>query len=144
MINAIIEILKIMGWLGLILAILAIVNIICGIANNMNNGEEFNSKKLLKGIFKVIIFYISAVFTSIAFIILPYINTMITSAFEAELISSELLNTLSGIAILGIVIASITTQGKKALENITKLSTVNSDIEKIDWEIEEKEKTKNE
>ena len=144
MINAIIEILKIMGWLGLILAILAIVNTICGIASNMSNGEEFNSKKLLKGVLKVVIFYISAVFTSIAFIILPYINIMITSAFKAELISSELLNTLSGVAILGIVIASIITQGKKALENITKLSTINSDIEKTDWEIEEKEKTENE
>lgn len=144
MMNAIIETLKIMGWLGLVLAILAIVNMICGTASNISNGEDFNSKKLSKGILKMVIFYMSAVFTSIAFTILPYINTMITNAFGAELISSELLNILSSVAILGVVIASVVAQGKKALENVTKLSTISSDVEKITWEVEEEEETENE
>ena len=81
----------------------------------------------------------SAVFVSVAFTMLPYINTMITDAFGVVLLSSELLNTLSSVAVLGIVVASVVTQAKKAFENISKLSTMSSDVEVITWEVVEPE-----
>ena len=81
----------------------------------------------------------SAVFVSVAFTMLPYINTMITDAFGVVLLSSELLNTLSSVAVLGIVVASVVTQAKKAFENISKLSTMSSDVEVITWDVVEPE-----
>ena len=68
---------------------------------------------------------------------LPYINTMITDAFGVVLLSSDLLNTLSSVAVLGIVVASVVTQAKKAFENISKLSTMSSDVEVITWDVVE-------
>lgn len=128
MLETIIEVLKIMGWLGVILGILTFVNTICGIITNLDKGEKFNLKKLLKGLLKAAIFYLSAVLTSIAFTMLPFINTMITKIFEIELLSSDTLNTLSTIAILGIIVAAIITQGKGAIENVNKLSTMSTDV----------------
>ena len=81
----------------------------------------------------------SAVFVSVAFTMLPYINTMIIDAFGVVLLSSELLNTLSSVAVLGIVVASVVTQAKKAFENISKLSTMSSDVEVITWDVVEPE-----
>jgi hypothetical protein len=81
----------------------------------------------------------SAVFVSVAFTMLPYINTMITDAFGVVLLSSDLLNTLSSVAVLGIVVASVVTQAKKAFENISKLSTMSSDVEVITWDVVEPE-----
>ena len=81
----------------------------------------------------------SAAFVSVAFTMLPYINTMITDAFGVVLLSSELLNTLSSVAVLGIVVASVVTQAKKAFENISKLSTMSSDVEVITWDVVEPE-----
>lgn len=129
MINIIIQTLKIMLWLGLVLGVLTIVNTICGTISNIDKGEKFSYKKMLKGIIKAAIFYISAVFTSLTFTVLPFINQMITITFGVELLSSELLNTLSSVAILGIIITSITAQGKKALENIIKMSLISSNIQ---------------
>lgn len=128
MLETIIEVLKIMGWLGVILGILTFVNTICGIITNLDKGEKFNLKKLLKGLLKAVMFYLSAVLTSIAFTMLPFINTMITKIFEIELLSSDTLNTLSTIAILGIIVAAIITQGKGAIENVNKLSTMSADV----------------
>ena len=133
------EILKIMGWLGVVLGIIAIVNLVCGTIYNINDGQSFSWKKFFKGILKVVIFYISAVFVSIAFTMLPYINTMITDAFGVVLLSSELLNTLSSVAVLGIVVASVVTQAKKAFANVSKLSTMSSDVEVITWDVIEPE-----
>lgn len=81
----------------------------------------------------------SAVFVSVAFTMLPYINTMITDAFGVVLLSSELLNTLSSVAVLGIVVASVVTQAKKAFANVSKLSTMSSDVEVITWDVIEPE-----
>lgn len=139
MLEAIMEILKIMGWLGVVLGIIAIVNLVCGTIYNINDGQSFSWKKFFKGILKVVIFYISAVFVSIAFTMLPYINTMITDAFGVVLLSSELLNTLSSVAVLGIVVTSVVTQAKKAFANIGKLSTMSSDVEVITWDVIEPE-----
>lgn len=129
MLETIIEVLKIMGWLGVILGILTFVNTICGIITNLNRGEKFNLKKLLKGLLKAVMFYLSAVLTSIAFTMLPFINTMITKIFEIELLSSDTLNTLSTIAILGIIVAAIITQGKGAIENVNRLSIMSADVD---------------
>ena len=129
MLETIIEVLKIMGWLGVILGILTFVNTICGIITNLDRGEKFNLKKLLKGLLKAVMFYSSAVLTSIAFTLLPFINTMITKIFEIELLSSDTLNTLSTIAILGIIVAAIITQGKGAIENVNRLSTMSADVD---------------
>ena len=129
MLETIIEVLKTMGWLGVILGILTFVNTICGIITNLDRGEKFNLKKLLKGLLKAVMFYLSAVLTSIAFTMLPFINTMITKIFEIELLSSDTLNTLSTIAILGIIVAAIITQGKGAIENVNKLSIMSADVD---------------
>lgn len=129
MLETIIEVLKIMGWLGVILGILTFVNTICGIITNLDRGEKFNLKKLLKGLLKAVMFYLSAVLTSIAFTMLPFINTMITKIFEIELLSRDTLNTLSTIAILGIIVAAIITQGKGAIENVNRLSIMSADVD---------------
>ena len=142
MLEAIMEILRIMSWLGVVLGIIATVNLICGTIYNINDGQTFSWKKFFKGILKVVIFYISAVFVSVAFTMLPYINTMITDAFGVVLLSSELLNTLSSVAVLGIVVASVVTQAKKAFANISKLATMSSDVEVITWDVIEPEEDK--
>jgi phage-related holin len=139
MLEAIMETLKIMGWLGAILGILAFVNIVCGCIANVNAGQPFSWKKFFKGILKVVIFYLSAVCVAVAFTMLPYINIMITNAFGVILISSEMLNTLSSVAVLGIVVTSVINQAKKAFENIKKLSEMSSDVEVITWEVIEPE-----
>ena len=115
----------IMGGLGIALLILAIVNIVTGTLINIWSGKEsFNGKKMIKGIAKVLAFYVCSVFVAIAFTMLPFINEMITNAFGVILLSSELLNTLSSVAILGIVISTITNQGKKAINGILELSKI--------------------
>lgn len=139
MLEAIMETLRIMGWLGVVLGILAFVNIVCGCIANVNNGQPFSWKKFFKGILKVVIFYLSAVCVAVAFTMLPYINIMITNAFGVILISSEMLNTLSSVAVLGIVVTSVINQAKKAFENVKKLSEMSSDVEVITWEVIEPE-----
>ena len=131
MIEAIISTLSIMGWLGIVLAILAIVNILSGTLINMwTKDEKFDIKKMFKGIIKVISFFLCSVFVAVAFTILPFINEMITNAFNIELISNELLNTFSSAGVLGVVISTITTQGKKAIQGIIDLSNISSNENK--------------
>lgn len=132
MVEAILKTLQIMGWLGIALAILAIVNIVAGTLINIWSGKEtFNGKKMIKGIAKVLAFYVCSVFVAIAFTMLPFINEMITNAFGIILLSSELLNTLSSVAVLGVVTAAIVVQGKKAIQGVADLANISSDTEVI-------------
>ena len=138
MVEAILKTLQIMGWLGIALGILAIVNIVTGTLINIWSGKEtFNGKKMIKGIAKVLAFYVCSVFVAVAFTMLPFINEMITNAFGVILLSSELLNTLSSVAVLGVVAAAIVVQGKKAIQGVVDLANISSDTEVITWEVEE-------
>lgn len=140
MVEAILKTLQIMGWLGIALGILAIVNIVTGTLINIWSGKEtFNGKKMIKGIAKVLAFYICSVFVAVAFTMLPFINEMITNAFGVILLSSELLNTLSSVAVLGVVTAAIVVQGKKAIQGVVDLANISSDTEVITWEVKDDE-----
>ena len=67
MLEAIIATLKIMGWLGVILGILVVVNISSKTIYNVWSSKElFSWKKMLKGIGKSLVFYLSAVAISVA------------------------------------------------------------------------------
>lgn len=119
------NLIKILGWLGIVLGILSIANIITGTLTNIwEKQESFSWNKMIKGISKVLIFYLSASAVAIAFALLPYINGMITNTFNVELLSNELLNTLSSVAVLSIVVSTITNQGKKAINGILELSKI--------------------
>ena len=138
MLEAILSILKIMGWLGVVLGILVTVNITTKTINNVWTSKEmFSWKKMLKGIGKALVFYISAVFICVAFTILPYVNEMITDTFEIMLISSEMLETLSSVGVLGTVISAIVVQGKSAVAGAIALSKVSTNSEEITWAVEE-------
>lgn len=140
MLEAIISTAKTMGWLGIVLGMLVIVNTVCGTIHNLSKGEEFSWKKLLKGLGKAIIFYTSSALTAITFTMLPFINDMITNSFGVILLSPDTLNLLSSVAVLGIVIATVVVQGKKALQGIVELA--NTSITKdeiITWEVKEPE-----
>ena len=138
MLEAILSTLSIMGWLGIILGILVIVNTVCGTIYNICSGKEnFKWKKVFKGLGKAGIFYISAAFLSVAFTMLPFINEMITDAFGAVLISTELVKTLSSVGVLGVVASVIVIQAKKAIQGITSLANMSSDTEVITWKVEE-------
>ena len=140
MVEAILKTLQIMGWLGITLVILAIVNIVTGTLINIWSGKEtFNGKKMIKGVAKVLTFYVCSVFVAVAFTMLPFINEMITNAFGVILLSSELLNTLSSVAVLGVVIAAIVVQGKKAIQGVVDLANISSDTEVITWEVKDDE-----
>lgn len=140
MVEAILKTLQIMGWLGIVLIILATVNIVTGTLINIWSGKEnFNENKMIKGIIKVLVFYICSVLVAVAFTILPFINEMITNAFGVILLSSELLNTLSSVAVLGVVTAAIVVQGKKAIQGIVDLANISSDTEVITWEVKDNE-----
>lgn len=139
MLQAILTTLRIMGWLGIALGILAIVNIVTGtMVNIWQNNEAFDLKKCLKGIIKVLVFYISAAIIAVAFTMLPFINEMITNAFGVVLLSTELLNTLSSIGVLGVVVSTIVVQAKKAIQGILALANIcTGSNEEITWPVEE-------
>lgn len=135
--DAIILTLQAMGWLGIVLGILVVVNTICGILYNITTGQEsFSWKKLFKGLGKALIFYISAALLSIAFTMLPFINEMITNTFGTKLLTEELLTTLSGVGVLGVVVSTIVVQGKKAIVGILQLANISANTEEITWEVE--------
>ena len=143
MLEAILSTLTIMGWLGIILGILVIVNTVCGTIYNICSGKEnFKWKKLFKGLGKAGIFYISAAFLSVAFTMQPFINEMITDGFGTMLISTELLNTLSSVGVLGVVASVIVIQAKKAIQGITNLANMSAETEAITWEVIEEEEDK--
>lgn len=138
MLEAIIETLKIMGWLGVILGILVTVNITSKTIYNVWSSKElFSWKKMLKGIGKSLVFYLSAVAISVACTILPYVNEMIIAAFGVVLVSNETLEVLSSVGVLGIVMTTVVTQAKKAITGISALSKVSTSNEEITWTVEE-------
>jgi phage-related holin len=138
MLEAIMETLQIMGWLGIILGILVVVNIATSTIYNVWSSKElFSWKKMLKGISKSLVFYLSAVAISVACTMLPYVNEMITESFGVMLVSNETLEVLSSVGILGIVMATVITQAKKAIIGITTLSNVSTSDEEITWKVEE-------
>lgn len=138
MLEAIIETLKIMGWLGVILGILVTVNITSKTIYNVWSSKElFSWKKMLKGIGKSLVFYLSAVAISVACTILPYVNEMIIAAFGVILVSNETLEVLSSVGVLGIVMTTVVTQAKKAITGISALSKVSTSNEEITWTVEE-------
>lgn len=136
MLETIMQTLTIMGWLGIVLVILAFVNILTGTLVNIWSGKEkFDGKKMAQGIIKVIAFYICSVFVAIAASLLPSINTMITEGFGVQLLTDELLNTFSSIAVLGVVISTIVVHAKKAIIGISDLANLShEDIKKLDQE----------
>ena len=135
--DAIILTLQAMGWLGIVLGILVVVNTICGTLYNITTGQEsFSWKKLFKGLGKALIFYISAALLSITFTMLPFINEMITNTFGTKLLTEELLTTLSGVGVLGVVISTIVVQCKKAIGGILQLANISANTEEITWEVE--------
>ncbi len=138
MLEAIIETLQIMGWLGIILGILVVVNITTSTIYNVWSSKElFSWKKMLKGIGKSLVFYLSAVAISVACTMLPYVNEMITASFGVMLVSNETLEVLSSVGILGIVMATVVMQAKKAITGISTLSNVSTSDEEITWKVEE-------
>ena len=138
MLEAIIATLKIMGWLGIILGILVVVNISSKTIYNVWSSKElFSWKKMLKGIGKSLVFYLSAVAISVACTMLPYVNEMITATFGVMLVSNETLEVLSSVGVLGIVMAAVVSQAKKAIAGISTLSKVSTSNEEITWTVEE-------
>jgi len=134
--EAILSTLGIMGWLGLVLLLLVIVNTVCGTIHNIHEGQEFSWKTMFKGLGKALVYYLSAVLTSIAFTMLPFINEEITNSFGIILVSSEALTTLSSVAVLGVVVATVIHQGKKALKGIVDLANISvTEDEIITWEV---------
>lgn len=145
MLNAILNTLHIMGWLGIIFAILVVTNTVAGtISNIWAKKEEFSWKRMFNGILKAFVFYVAAIFISVAFTMLPSINEMIINTFGTMLVSTETLNTLSSVGVLGVVIAAVIVQGKKAIENIVKLANTSSNTEVITWAVEMPEEDKKE
>jgi len=139
MLEAIISTLSIMGWLGIVLGILVVVNTLCGTMRNIYEGQDFTWKRLFTGLLKSVAFYIGAAMVGVAFTMLPYINEMIIAGFNVTLLSTELLNALSSVGVLGTVISTITVQGKKAIQGIIELAQVSADTEQITWEVWEDE-----
>ena len=98
---------------------------------------------MFNGILKAFVFYVAAVFISVAFTMLPFINEMIINTFGTMLVSTKTLNTLSSVGVLGVVVAAVIIQGKKAIENVVKLANTSSNTEQITWNVVEEEDEKN-
>jgi len=136
MLEAILATLRTMGWLGVVLGMLVIVNTVCGIIHNTSKGEEFSWGKLGRGLGKAVVYYVSSALTAVAFTMLPFINDMIANSFGVVLLSADTLNILSSVAVLGVVIATVVVQGKKALEGIVELANTSiTKDEVITWEV---------
>lgn len=132
MLKAIIDTLQIMGWLGIILGILVIVNITTKTIYNVWSSQElFSWKKMIRGIGKSVVFYLSAVAISVAFTMLPYVNEMITNSFGVMLVSNEMLETLSSVGVFSIVMTAVVLQAKKAIAGITEMLKVSTGDEQI-------------
>lgn len=136
MLEAILSTMHIMGWLGVVLGILVLVNTVCGTMHNLNCGEGYSWSKMLKGLAKALVYYLSSATTAIAFTILPFINNMITNEFGVMLLSADTLNMLSSVAVLAVVVTTVVVQGKKAINGIIELAnmTISKD-EVITWDV---------
>lgn len=139
--EALMATMKIVGWLGVILGILVMINSVCGaIFNTHKNGDKFSWGIFFKGIGKAIVFYGCSAALAVAFTILPFVNNMITDVYGVQLIAEDTLTTLSTVAVLGVVINAVLSQGKKALEGIGQLLQVKvGNTEVITWEVIEPE-----
>lgn len=135
---SILNTLGIMLWMGLILILLCSVNTVCSMAFNMiEKKESFDLKRFFQGIGKTLLFYGSSIAVAIAFTIIPFVNEMVTNVFGQVIISNDILQELSGFGVLGVCIAVIINQGRKAYEGILKLGEITSDTEEITWEVED-------
>ena len=122
---AVLDTLKIMGVMGIVLFLLATVNTVCSTIYNVSDkNEKFSIKKLFKGIGKTGVFYASSILVAIAFTIIPFINSIVSSVFGQTLISEDLLHDVSGVGVLGVCIGVVINQGKKAYEGIKKLGNM--------------------
>ena len=140
MLELILPVLSIMGYLGIILGILVLINTVCGIIKNTSAGQPFSWKILFKGLLKALVFYGCSVLLSIAFVMLPEVNMMITENIGVPLFSQETLTTLSDAAVFAVVVASVVAQGKSALEGVTELVGVKVNPDKVKYiEAEKKE-----
>lgn len=138
MLYSVLDTVKIMGWMGVVLLLLTLVNTTCKTVYNVSVlKQSFSWKKMLKGLARTGLFYVSALFVGIAFTMLPFVNEMITSSFGTQIISNEMLKDLSGVGVLGTCLGVIINQGTKAFEGIKKLGEVKSDNEEITWTVEE-------
>lgn len=99
--------------------------------------KAFHLKRCSKELGKAGIFYLSAVFASVATTMLPYINEMIANSFGTMLISTEILSELSSVGVLGISVAAIVSQAQKALKGIKNLSQLTLGKEEITWEVKD-------
>lgn len=136
--TALLDILEVMGLMGVVLFILSFVNIGCSMVYNISMKKEtFSWKRLFSGLGKTALFYGSAVLVAIAFTILPFINSLVGTIFGQELISNEMLQSLSGIGVLGTCMVAIVQQGLKAFEGVKKLGEVKGDEETITWEVKD-------
>ena len=136
--RALLDILQVTGWMGIVLFILSFVNIACSMVYNIvMKKETFSWKRLFSGLGKTGLFYGSAVLIAIAFTILPFVNTMVADMFGQELISGELLQSLSGVGVLSTIIGAIANQGLKAYEGVKKLGNVKGEEETITWEVKD-------
>jgi cytochrome bd-type quinol oxidase subunit 2 len=138
MLNTILELINILGWLGIVLVFLVTINTGASVFHNMSEKQEpFKIKKLFKGLGKALAFYVSASALAVVVTILPFINNMILETYEIVLVDSDILHTLSGIGVIGVIITVIVNEAKKSYGAIVKLSDIDSSIseetEEIDW-----------
>ena len=140
MLELILPVLSIMGYLGIILGILVLINTVCGIIKNTSVGQPFSWKILFKGLLKALVFYGCSVLLSIAFVMLPEVNMMITENIGVPLFSQETLTTLSDAAVFAVVVTSVVAQGKSALEGVTELVGVKVNPDKAKYIEAEKKK----
>ena len=124
MFEVLLPVLSIMGYLGIILGLLVLINTVCGVIKNTSAGQAFSWKIFFKGILKAVVFYVCTVLLSVAFTMLPEVNTMITENAGVELFAQETLTTLSNVAVFAIVVGAVVAQGKSALEGVTELLSV--------------------
>lgn len=136
--QSLLSILQVMGWLGIVLFILSFVNIGCSMAYNISMKKEtFSFKRLFAGLGKTLLFYGSATLIGIAFTILPFVNSMIAEIFGQELVSGEILQSLSGVGVLGTCIGFTVQQGFKAYDGVKKLGNIKGEEENITWEVKD-------
>lgn len=136
--RAILEVLQVMGLMGVVLFLLAAVNTVCSTVYNVSGMKEnFSLRRLMKGVGRTALFYGSSIFVAIAFTILPFVNDMISTVFGQDIIDTAMLESLSGVGVLGVCISVVLQQGTKAFEGIRKLGNMKMDDEEITWTVEE-------
>lgn len=99
---------------------LGIANIIFGVLNSVTvRKENFEIKKLMKGIGKALGIYIATALVVYAFFGLPYLNLEAAKIVSEPLVSPTAIEGLSIVGILSTIGTAIVHRGKLALTNIT-------------------------